>query len=94
MTVLERSRPNTTMGLLNGPNLNLLGFEVDFRQTNHEGVLVDHVRKEFRRTSYLSNIASGVITDCGPSGHEFAVRRLAAAVSPNEIGAARAVAHA
>lgn len=101
MTVLERSaRPNTTLGVLNGPNLNLLderepgrygtdtlddvrqlceetaaelGFEVDFRRTNHEGVLVDHVH----------DLRSSV-----------AVRRLAAAVRPNEIGVARAVAHA
>ncbi len=36
-----------------------------------------HAREEFRRHSYLSSIASFVITGAGAQGYEFAVRRMA-----------------
>jgi 3-dehydroquinate dehydratase-2 len=144
----------TTVQILNGPNLNLLGtrepetygaqtladveagcrslagslgLDVDFRQTNHEGELVDwlhevgaaaaegrsvgavlnpggythtsvairdaiagarapvvevhltnvHAREEFRRHSYVSPVARGVIAGLGPLGYELAIRALA-----------------
>lgn len=36
-----------------------------------------HAREEFRRHSYLSDIAACVIVGCGVQGYEFAVRRIA-----------------
>ncbi len=39
-----------------------------------------HAREPFRRTSYLSDIASGVIVGCGVQGYEFAIQRLAALI--------------
>ena len=36
-----------------------------------------HAREEFRRHSYLSDVAAGVIVGCGSQGYEFAIRRLA-----------------
>lgn len=39
-----------------------------------------HAREEFRRHSYISPIAAGVIAGCGIDGYEFAVRRLAALI--------------
>ena len=100
-----------------------LGLEVDFRQSNSEGALVDavqearttraaivinpaayshtsialldalsacdlpivevhlsniHRREEFRHTSYVSKVASGVIAGCGAQGYAFALQRVAA----------------
>lgn len=143
----------TTVFVLNGPNLNLLGrrepavygtasladverlcrdtaaelgLEVDFRQTNSEGELVDwlqeagaavaagtalgavlnpaayshtsialpdaiegaalplievhisnvHKREEFRRHSYVSAVAAGVIVGFGVAGYPLAIRGL------------------
>lgn len=37
-----------------------------------------HAREEFRRHSYLSDIADGVIVGCGIQGYQFAVERVAA----------------
>lgn len=36
-----------------------------------------HAREPFRHTSYLSDIAAGVIVGCGVQGYEFAIQRLA-----------------
>ncbi len=99
-----------------------LGLALDFRQSNHEGVLVDwvqeargaaraivinpgaythtsvalldalnafdgpvievhisnvHKREEFRRHSYVSLRADGVIAGCGTDGYLLALRRVA-----------------
>lgn len=40
-----------------------------------------HARESFRHTSYLSDIAAGVIIGCGTQGYEFAVQRLAALIA-------------
>lgn len=40
-----------------------------------------HAREDFRRRSYLADLASGVIVGCGPQGYEFALRRLHALVT-------------
>lgn len=98
------------------------GYEIDFRQSNHEGVLIDtiqelrisavgfvinagalthtsvairdalacvagpvvevhisnvHAREEFRRNSYISELAVAVIVGCGTRGYEFAVETIA-----------------
>ena len=90
----------TTVLVLNGPNLNLLGtrepavygsatlaevedgcrrvatelgLELEFRQTNHEGELVDWLQEAGRRQS------AGEVVGLGPTGYELAVRALAAA---------------
>lgn len=99
-----------------------LGLEIDFRQTNHEGVLIDEVqeagrnaealvinpagyghtsvalhdalkalpipvvechlsnpaaRERFRRTSYVSPVAAGVVQGFGPLSYELALRAAA-----------------
>ena len=36
-----------------------------------------HKREEFRRHSYVSGVASGVIVGCGTQGYELALRRMA-----------------
>ncbi len=149
----------TTVFVLNGPNLNLLGtrepqiygpatladveslcratadrlrLQVDFRQTNHEGVLVDWVqeatvraggivlnaaaythtsvalfdalkaydgtvievhisnvysREPFRRHSYLSARADGVLCGLGIAGYALALEALASLLKPPAAGA-------
>lgn len=42
-----------------------------------------YARESFRQTSYLSNIAAGVIVGCGTQGYDFAIQRLAALLSPS-----------
>jgi 3-dehydroquinate dehydratase-2 len=143
----------TSVLVLNGPNLNLLGrrepehygtrtladveklcaevaadlgLRLDFRQSNHEGILVDwlqeagtawaagellgvvlnpgaythtsialadaiagtglpvvevhisnvHAREEFRRHSYVSPVARGIVVGFGVAGYELAMRGL------------------
>ncbi len=145
----------TTVLILNGPNLNLLGtrqpeiygretladieaacrrhagglgLDVDFRQSNHEGELVDwiqqargraagmivnagaythtsvamldallavelpvvevhlsniHRREEFRRHSYISQAARGMICGFGSHGYILALDALARIVAPS-----------
>lgn len=108
---------------------NELGIAIDFRQTNHEGVLIEHVqeaakaagavvlnpagyghtsvalhdalkalpipvvechlsnpaaRERFRRTSFVSPVAAGVVQGFGPLSYELALRAAASL-----IGAAR-----
>jgi 3-dehydroquinate dehydratase II len=100
----------------------IVGYDVDFRQSNHEGVLIDwiqaaharasgiiinpgalthtsialfdalkaitlpvievhlsnvHAREEFRRHSYISPAARGIIVGFGADGYELAVDGLA-----------------
>lgn len=42
-----------------------------------------HAREPFRHTSYLSDLASGVIVGCGVQGYDFAIERLAALIGPD-----------
>ena len=103
-----------------------LGFAIDFRQTNHEGTLVDWIqeagrsargivinpggfthtsvalrdaisaagkptievhlsnifaRERFRRHSYVSPVASGVICGLGPAGYVLALDAIAGLVA-------------
>jgi 3-dehydroquinate dehydratase-2 len=147
----------TTIHVLNGPNLNLLGtrepeiygratlqdvevlcrqagsrhgFAIEFHQTNHEGALVDliqqarasraagivinpagytttsvaildallavnlptievhisniHARDEFRRHSYVSRVAKGVICGFGINGYVLAIDGLAAMLASSK----------
>lgn len=112
-----------------------LDLAVDFRQTNHEGVLVDwiqearttaagivlnagglthtsvaihdalraagvptievhltnvHAREPFRRRSYVSPVAEGVIAGLGIDGYEFALHALARRVTQNQASGATA----
>lgn len=148
----------TTVFVLNGPNLNLLGtrepgiygrgtladvetlcretarnlgLQVDFRQTNHEGVLVDWVqeagtqaggivlnaaaythtsvalldalrafagpvvevhlsnvyaREAFRRHSYISARADGVLCGAGATGYALALEAIASMLHALEAG--------
>lgn len=107
-----------------------LGYDLDFRQSNHEGDLIDfvhevrettsgfvvnagaythtsaalhdalvtvvapiievhltnvHAREPFRHHSYVTPVAHAVIAGCGPSGYEFAIRRLASLDIHREI---------
>lgn len=99
-----------------------LGYDIDFRQSNHEGELVDfvqeagksagiiinpgaythtsvalrdaisaiaapvvevhlsnvHAREEFRKHSYISPVARGVLCGFGSKGYELALEALAA----------------
>jgi len=43
-----------------------------------------HARERFRRHSYISDIATGVIVGCGPLGYELAITVLAAALDLGE----------
>lgn len=52
-------------------------LEVPFVEVHISNV---HAREPFRHTSYLSDIASGVIVGCGVQGYEFAIQRLAALI--------------
>ncbi|NIP16423.1 MAG: type II 3-dehydroquinate dehydratase [Pseudomonadales bacterium] len=48
----------------------LLGVEIPFIEVHLSNV---HAREEFRRKSYLSDVARGVITGLGAKGYEFAL---------------------
>jgi 3-dehydroquinate dehydratase II len=40
-----------------------------------------HKREDFRRHSYVSGVASGVIAGCGAQGYELALRRIATLIA-------------
>lgn len=48
----------------------LLGVSIPFIEVHLSNV---HAREEFRQTSYLSDVAVGVITGLGATGYEFAL---------------------
>ncbi len=48
----------------------LLGVSIPFIEVHLSNV---HAREEFRQTSYLSDVAVGVITGLGAKGYEFAL---------------------
>ena len=48
----------------------LLGVAIPFVEIHLSNV---HAREDFRQTSYLSDVARGVITGLGAAGYEFAV---------------------
>jgi 3-dehydroquinate dehydratase-2 len=59
------------------------GILLSTYQSNHEGELIDciqvhlsniHQREEFRKHSYLSDIAKGVICGLGPIGYALALQ--------------------
>lgn len=49
----------------------LLGVGIPFIEVHLSNV---HAREEFRRRSYLSDIAAAVISGCGARGYEFALQ--------------------
>jgi 3-dehydroquinate dehydratase-2 len=53
----------------------LLGVAIPFIEVHLSNV---HAREDFRQTSYLSDVAVGVITGLGPKGYEYAVEQAAA----------------
>ncbi len=55
----------------------LLGVQIPFIEIHLSNV---HAREEFRRRSYLSDIAQAVITGLGALGYEFALRAAFAAL--------------
>jgi 3-dehydroquinate dehydratase-2 len=52
----------------------LLGVAIPFIEIHLSNV---HAREKFRQTSYLSDVAVGVITGLGAKGYEYAVARAA-----------------
>lgn len=48
----------------------LLGVAIPFIEVHLSNV---HAREEFRRHSYLSDVAAGVIAGCGPLGYRLAL---------------------
>ena len=48
----------------------LLGVEIPFIEIHLSNV---HAREQFRRKSYLSDVARAVISGCGARGYEFAL---------------------
>ena len=52
----------------------LLGVGIPFIEIHLSNV---HAREDFRQTSYLSDVAVGVITGLGAKGYEYAVARAA-----------------
>jgi len=49
----------------------LLGVKIPFIEVHLSNI---HAREAFRRTSYFSDIAAGVISGLGPTGYELALR--------------------
>ena len=50
----------------------LLGVNIPFIEVHLSNV---HARENFRQTSYLSDVAVGVITGLGARGYEYAVEQ-------------------
>jgi 3-dehydroquinate dehydratase-2 len=61
---------HTSIGLRDA----LLGVAIPFIEIHLSNV---HAREDFRQTSYLSDVAVGVITGLGAKGYEYAVDRAA-----------------
>lgn len=61
---------HTSIGLRDA----LLGVAIPFIEVHLSNV---HAREDFRQTSYLSDVALGVITGLGARGYEYAVSRAA-----------------
>lgn len=61
----------------------LLGVEIPVIEIHLSNV---HAREEFRRKSYLSDIARAVISGCGARGYEFALQAAMAAVEKTAPG--------
>ena len=62
---------HTSIGLRDA----LLGVAIPFIEVHLSNV---HAREDFRQTSYLSDVAVGVVTGLGAKGYEYAVDRAAA----------------
>ncbi len=61
----------------------LLGVDIPFIEIHLSNV---QAREEFRRTSYLSEIARAVISGCGARGYEFALQAAMAEVEQMDAG--------
>lgn len=57
----------------------LLGVAIPFIEVHLSNV---HARETFRRQSYLSDVAAGVITGLGVQGYEFALQAAITALQP------------
>ncbi|MEZ5560698.1 MAG: type II 3-dehydroquinate dehydratase [Pseudomonadales bacterium] len=58
----------------------LLGVAIPFIEVHLSNV---HAREPFRQHSYLSDVATGVITGLGARGYEFALMAAMAALAPS-----------
>ena len=63
----------------------LLGVGIPFIEIHLSNV---HAREEFRRTSYLSDVADAVISGCGAQGYEFALQAAMAKLGKSGVGRA------
>ena len=61
----------------------LLAVDIPFYEVHLSNV---HAREEFRKVSYLSDVAQAVITGLGPLGYEYALRAAMALIESNNRG--------